>query len=69
MSYEIVKGRGPSRTSWKSGSMQRGAGVRWFIYTPDGKRVITPDQLKRKGFGYMTRKDAEAALAAITNRA
>ena len=61
----VEKGSARTRTTWKSGAMQRGSGVRWFIVAPDGSRVITSDQIHRKGFGYLTRKAAEAAIAAI----
>ena len=61
---QIVKGVGRVKTTWKSGAIQRNAGVRWFIEGSDGRRVITAGQMY--GGGYRTRKAAQAALDELT---
>jgi hypothetical protein len=55
--YTIVKGTVPTRTTWRSGALQRGPGTRWFVER-DGQRLYLVAGSATSGGGFFTRKAA-----------
>lgn len=59
MKYTVEKGTVRTKTTWKSGAVQRGPGVRWFVVDPEGKRqYVTLGNATSKG-GFFTKKAAQ----------
>jgi hypothetical protein len=62
--YAIQKERSRVRSTTRTGAMQRGGGVRWYVYL-DTRRITVPFRYYGAATdgGFFTRKAAEAFIS------